>query len=630
MFMRKYVTAGVMSFILMLPTWASADTQFRLIVDASGSMLINDPDKLTAEALTLISDLAPEQRASLGVWLFGERSRVLLPESLINRQTKSQLNDVINRYQPGDLKTDLESVIRLLLQTPDGAELAPDFERHWILVTDGMVDVSLDDAVNEASRTRIRSDLAEELAERGIHLHTISMTGYTDQELLQSVSTLTDATHTEVATPEALLDTFDRIFSQAAPSEEVPFDGNTFFIDESIDEATLLVFHQEQSSPAIYDPSGQRLNLEADNVSAVKNGHYTLATVTKPAVGTWRVENVDLERSSIRVITNLSAQATKIAPVLFVNEPIYSTVGLFQDSQLINDAQILNLVSVEQKLNLLSGQSSKQLMQRPLPITNNQFKNKVEQITAEGNYELISEVDGQTFVRQLSQFFSVSAPIDFEAEKQSENLVAFSAKPTNLRLNMMRSNARLILTYNDGTEESLEMPIIGAGFWQKIYPIAPNSSLTAHVRLIGVTQTGVRFEYSTQPWIISRASAGAVTISKQQEPDVPDPTMATAVLNRDLMPVVVTPQISVVENPEAMPDEAPAGEPEAAPQDASDALAEDAEATQAEPEGLDASDWILYGVINGVGLLLIVGGYLIVRRIRKKRKQPLVIEDSDV
>lgn len=629
MFIRKYVKACIVSSLLMLAPWASADTQFRLIVDASGSMLISDPDKLTAESLQLISDLAPEQRASLGVWLFGERARVLLPEAVVNSQTKARLNDAISNYVPGDLKTDLESVVRLLLQTPDTVDLEPGFDRHWILVTDGMVDVSLDDAVNEASRNRIREDLATELAERGIHLHTVSMTGYTDKELLQSVSTLTDATHTEVATPEELLDTFDRIFSQAAPSEQVPFEGNTFFIDDAIEEATLLIFHQLGSTPSVYKPNGDKLNLDANNVSAVSTEHYTLATVTKPSVGTWRVEDVDLIRSNIRVITNLSAQATKVAPVLFVNEPIYSTVGLFQDENLIRDPDVLGLVDVEQKLNLLSGDATKQLLNRNLSITNSQFKNKIDQITEEGNYELISEVDGQTFVRQLSQFFAVTAPITFEAEKQSENLVAFSAKPTNLRLNMMRSNARLIITSSDGSEDSLEMPIIGEGFWQKIYPVQPNSTVTAHVRLIGITQTGVRFEYSTKPWVLSRDAANQVVVSRsaKQEESSDAPIAAVGVANRDLMPVVVAPQVAVVEDVE---QESDATVEENTSAEDAELPANVEEESNQEAAGLDSGDWLLYGAINIAGLLVLAGGYVLFRKLRKKRKQSTVVEDNDV
>lgn len=83
---------------LLLLAWLSlatpiahADAQFRVIVDASGSMLISDPDKLTAEALRLISNLAPDEKATLGIWLFGEAPRVLLPEAPVNIQTKARV-----------------------------------------------------------------------------------------------------------------------------------------------------------------------------------------------------------------------------------------------------------------------------------------------------------------------------------------------------------------------------------------------------------------------------------------------------------------------------------------------------------------------------------------------------------
>ena len=68
MVLRKHVKSCLVMILLTIAPWATADTQFRLIVDASGSMLISDPDKLTAESLKLISDLAPEEQATLGVW----------------------------------------------------------------------------------------------------------------------------------------------------------------------------------------------------------------------------------------------------------------------------------------------------------------------------------------------------------------------------------------------------------------------------------------------------------------------------------------------------------------------------------------------------------------------------------
>ncbi|WP_245957864.1 vWA domain-containing protein [Marinomonas piezotolerans] len=617
----------IVVLLLTVPN-VKADTQFRLIVDASGSMLISDPDKLTSESLKLISNLAPEERASLGVWLFGERPRVLLPEAMVNPSTKQRLNNAVEDYVPGDLKTDLESIIRMLLQTPDDVGLAPEFDRHWILVTDGMVDVSLDEKVNEASRQRIMTDLASALSERGIHLHTVSMSNYTDKELLQSVSTLTNATHTEVASPEALLDTFDRIFSQAAPSEEVPFEDNHFFIDEAIEEATLLVFHKEGLTPTITQPSGQPLNMSASNVSVAKAAHYTLVTITKPKVGTWEVKDVDLERSNVRVITKLSAQATKIAPVIFVNEPIYSTVGLFQDRELIKDTEFLDLIDVTQRLNLLSGESETELFKQSVGIANSQFKNKVDKLTDTGNYELISEVDGKTFVRKLSQFFSVVDPIKVTAQSQDGGLVMISAKPTNMRLNSLRSNARLIMTFKDGSEEQVEMPLLGEGYWQKIFPVPPNDAVTAYVRLIGITRTGVRFEYSSDVWTLSRQGAERVQVQQGRDSSLVALSSAAAV-NRDLMPVVVTPQISVVTEEEI--EEQAESEAAAAPEkiNTEDDNQTDVDTLVTDEATLDKTDWLFYAVLNGAGLLIVGGGYFIFHRIRKKRKQQ-EINDSDV
>ncbi|WP_235890066.1 VWA domain-containing protein [Maribrevibacterium harenarium] len=599
-----------------------ADTQFRVIVDASGSMVISDPDKLTSEALKLISNLAPEEKATLGIWLFGERPRVLLPESPVTPELKQQLARYVDGYVTEDLKTDLESILRLLLQTPDSGELAPDFDRHWILVTDGMVDISLDDKVNAASRARITDNLAVQLAEKGIHLHTVSMTGYTDKELLQSLSDLTNASHTEVATPEELLDTFDRVFAQAAPSEELPFEGNTFFVDDAVEEATLLVFHEPGITPAILKPGGVPLSLTASNVSTAAAKHYTMVTITKPVVGTWSVENIDLARSSIRVITKLSAQATKVPPVLFINEPIYSTVGLFQDDRLLTDEQILDLVDVRQKLIFLAGETPKQLRDIPVQRALNQYKNKIERLIEQGNYQLATIVDGKTFTRQLNQYFSVAPAIELQVEPASESLVRVRATPTNLRLNTLRSNAKLVVDYHSGTEQVEEMTLQGAGYWEKVLPVTANATLSIRVRLVGVTRTGMRFDYDTPVWSVIRNGADQVSVKQgplpaQAEPEL-DALAALGAVNRTVAPVVVTPQIAVVDEPETTP-------PTAELDDAPTAQVEDETSPVEEPPvapvGLTTTEWLLYGGLNLLAVALAGGGYFFWRRRKAQRQQ---------
>lgn len=476
---------------------AYASTQFRVIVDASGSMVISDPDRLTSESLRLIADLAPEEESSLGVWLFGEKPRVLLPETPITDELKKSLKNNLGGYITEDLQTDLESVLRLMLDTPAAAGIPNDSEQHWILVTDGMVDISLDPQINDLSRKTILRPILNELIEKGIHLHTVSMTGYTDSELLKTLSIKTDASYTEVAVPEDLLSTFNRIFTTANKVDELPFEGNTFFIDDSIDEFTLLVFHELGKKPKVIAPKGDVLTLKDDQRVNVAHGmRYTLVTVEKPTLGTWQVENVNLEKSSIRIVTNLKVEASDLASVIFVNEPLNSNISLFENGKLIQDPILMEVLTAQQTLIRHKGEATQIIDKKELNQSSYQFKNNIESLKVEGDYELKSFLDGKSFARKLSQYFTLTPAVNLSIESGDYGLITFSVKPTNLRLNLFKSQTYLDIEYADGSRIEEELPLIGAGFWQKLIP-AKNINFTAKIKLKGVTQTDVKFEYTS-------------------------------------------------------------------------------------------------------------------------------------
>lgn len=496
MLLRTLMVLCLLSTSLTL----SASTQFRVIVDASGSMVISDPDRLTSESLRLIADLAPEEESSLGVWLFGEAPRVLLPETPITENLKSSLKSNLGGYVTEDLQTDLESVLRLMLDTPPAPGIEKGSEQHWILVTDGMVDISLDQKVNDLSRKTILTPILDELIEKGIYLHTVSMTGYTDSELLKTLSVKTNASYTEVAVPEDLLSTFNRIFTSANKADELPFEGNTFFIDDSIEEFTLLVFHELGKRPKVIAPKGDVLALKNDQRVTIADGNrYTLVTVEQPTLGTWQVENVNLEKSSVRIVTNLKVEASNLASVLFVNEPLISNVGLYENDQLIQDPILLEVLTAQQQLIRHKGENSDVVDEKELSQSNYQFKNQIDQLSPEGDYELRSFLDGQSFARKLSQFFTLTPAVKLSIEHKGYGLIAFSVKPTNLRLNLFKSQVSLDIEYEDGSRLQESLPLIGAGFWQKLIP-SKQINFVARATLEGVTQAGVKFEYVTSPF----------------------------------------------------------------------------------------------------------------------------------
>ena len=608
----KINTVLLVAILSFVTPFSQADTQFRVIVDASGSMLISDPDKLTSEALRLISNLAPEEEATLGVWLFGEEARVLLPESTVNQATKAKLSRYVNSYVTQDVKTDLESIIKMLLETPDSGTLEPGFNRHWILVTDGMVDISLDEEVNRASRDRILNQLTPQLEDSDIHLHTISMTGYTDKELLESLSLRTNASHTEVAIPEDLLDTFDRIFAQASPSDELPLDGNRFLVDDSIQELTLVVFHDGEIQPRIIRPDGVLQSLENGNGTSVAiSDHYTLLTIRAPLPGEWTINNVDLERSSVRVITDLGLYTSDISPVVFQGESVESTVGLLQKNSRIQDSKVLNLLNVEQSLVRLNGEQKESIISRQLVLQDGVFNQTLQGIVEPGRYELISVVDGKTFTRQISQYFTVHPAIEFKGMQSGGNLVSFSALPVNLRLDILQSNIRLEFTYNNGTSKVEEMPLVGQGYWEMIIPVAPNDNIKVRAQLLGVDQDGESFEYWTPAWELSRQGNDAPLVGLVDANNEGMALLSASTVDKNVMPVFLPPVISVVDDAE---------EPVPLTSEASSS-GDDASANGAAKvdNGFSSKEWVLYAALNIGGIVIIAGGILLYRRLKKSK-----------
>lgn len=512
----KQLKIGVVLCFVFLSWWSplsQADTQFRVIVDASGSMQASDPNKITAQALRLIADLAPENKATLGVWLFGEKSRVLFPETLITSASKEALTKYVNGYVTEDVKTDLESILTFLFDTPDASGLTPGYRRDWILVSDGMVDISLDPQVNALSRQRIWSDLTLRLEEKGIHLHTVSLTGYTDKALLDHLSSRTNGTHTQVAVPEDLLGTFDRIYSQAAPSAELPLIEDGFDVDSSSREITFEVLHEVGELPNIVQPNGNSLPLvDQPGVHISDAPYFTLVTVTNPTTGRWHVENIDLKRVHVRVLSDLEATASKIPSLLFSQQNIDSKVALFRNQRSINDPGLLSTIDAKQTLSLVVGGQENTVLTLDMSRDGDQFKSRIEGISQPGLYALTSVVQGATFARQVRQYFTIQPAVSFDVKNSGANLVTFSASPTNGKLTTSLSSMTLKLNYADGTQQQERMPFIAQGHWEKVVPIASERLVKVSAILNGVTKSGEKLVYSTPIWTVAHPKNSRIVI----------------------------------------------------------------------------------------------------------------------
>ncbi|REG85864.1 VWA domain-containing protein [Marinomonas pollencensis] len=615
--MKQLKISAVLCFVF-LSLWSSfgqADTQFRIIIDASGSMQSNDPDHITSEALRLIADLSPENTASLGVWLFGEQARVLFPETVLNGASKAQLASHVNQYVRQDLKTDLESILKLLLAAPDTPDLAPGYRRDWILVTDGMVDISRDQQVNDASRQRIWGQITQQLEAKGIHLHTISLTGYTDKALLDHLSYRTNATHTDLAVPDDLLDTFEQIYSQAAPAAELPLTEAGFKVDPSINEMTIEVLHEVGQLPKLVQPNGEVLPLlSRPGLYVADAPHYTLFTVTNPAIGQWRLENADIQRSHVRIVSSWLANATKIPEWVFTKQGIDSSVALFQHEKALTDASILANTKVTQRLFRVAGGQQEPLLTWDMTRTGDVFKSHINGLEKPGIYQLISTVHSDFADRSVRQYIRVQPAVSFYVNNEGANLVTFFASATNAVLDTAKSSMTLKLLYGDGTQQIETMPFIDEGYWEKIVPLGADSFAKASATLNGVTLSGNKVQYTTPVWSIERQGSRDVSIQLGDltPSQVREEFDASVASNQQVAALQVSPSVEVVNDGNQQTEPEPTSQVPPAAQ--TNVVAQVTKEVQA----VTQASWFIYALIALVALVLIILVFIFSRPAKEK------------
>jgi LPXTG-motif cell wall-anchored protein len=106
-------------------------------------------------------------------------------------------------------------------------------------------------------------------------------------------------------------------------------------------------------------------------------------------------------------------------------------------------------------------------------------------------------------------------------------------------------------------------------------------------------------------------------LPEQTEPEL-DALAALGAVNRTVAPVVVTPQIAVVDEPETT---SPATEGDEAATAQVENETSPVEEPPVAPAGLTTTEWLLYGGLNLFAVVLAGGGYYFWRRRKAKRQQ---------
>lgn len=339
------------SFIVVVatvanPVFAVSEpiSDVRVVIDVSGSMKKNDPQNLRSPAIRMLVGLMPA-KAKSGIWTFGKFVNMQVKHGAVTPSWKKLAMLESKKIHSRGLYTNIEDALK---KTSDGWEKPNRKEqRHLILLTDGMVDISKNAQENEASRKRILNNILPGLKKAGVKIHTIALSSNADKKLMSALSGITDGWHEAVDNAEDLQRAFLHIFEKSTNVDTVPLDNNSFSIDKSIEDMTILVFRKPDASETqLVTPAKKNWSHKnhPKNVTWHHDTGYDLISSKNPEVGKWMINAAVDPDNRVMVVTNLKLVTGDFPNNIMYGDTLTLTAKLIQEGKTVTQERLLKLV----------------------------------------------------------------------------------------------------------------------------------------------------------------------------------------------------------------------------------------------------------------------------------------------
>lgn len=200
-----------------LPAFASQDVV--LVLDNSGSMRTNDPNRLAGKAVTdFVASLKGDVHIS--VIEFATNPTLLMPLTPLDDTARLQAQQAVARLDYRGQWTDTGAALERALYELD-AHGRPDSLRCIVLMTDGYVDVG--NASRDSDKIHwITQSLIPEAVAKKVRIFGIAFTDQADYELLQQLAQKTGAGYYRAYQAGDLADIYRQISDTLVAGKPVP------------------------------------------------------------------------------------------------------------------------------------------------------------------------------------------------------------------------------------------------------------------------------------------------------------------------------------------------------------------------------------------------------------------------
>jgi len=513
----------VLAFFLPVRQLMAAEdavNDVRILIDVSGSMKKNDPQNLRSPALEMLVGLLPKG-SNAGVWTFAKYVNQLAPHQVINNQWRDKAAAKSNKIHSKGLFTDIEQVLDKA--TANQKQADPKTRRSVILLSDGLVDISPNAEPNIQSRQNILNKLVPRLKEANVAVHTIALADSSDHVLLRDISLATDGWYEQVNDAEQLQRVFLHLFEKVANTESIPLKQNSFQVDASVSEMTVLVFRKDNDKETeLVAPDKTRITLKtnSENIRWRHNEvNFDLVTIEEPEPGSWYVDaNVDPD-NRVMVVTDLKLKTSDLPNNILIGETLEFDVSLTEKDDVITRLDFLSLVdmglkheneytdAMEENLNPLKKEGI--------------YRTVVGNTFQPGRNDIVTTANSGTFERQRRQSINVvEVPFTIDVSQLIDEPVRthrLILKPDTSLINNETMSVSAMLTADDGNEWPYEVIKMLDNTWQlTIAELQPLESYTVNMQFKGETVKGrpvflqaepiVLFDETPKPDVVDEAT----------------------------------------------------------------------------------------------------------------------------
>ena len=581
----------------------------RMLIDISGSMKKNDPANLRVPAVNLLTELIPDGDEA-GVWTFGQWVNNLIKLKAVDDQWRLDAKERAKKINSVALYTNIGEVLEKA--SDDFYKADKDFSNtHFILLTDGMVDIDKDPEKNASERERILTTVLDTFKDKGAKIHSISLSNNADKSLMDKLAVQTGGQSAVAQSPEDLTRIFLQALEQAVPSEQVPIEGNEFVIDSSIEEFTALIFRGDGNVPTeILSPDEKTYTYDSqgEDIKWYQDQGYDLITVTRPLEGTWKIKSDVQPGSQVTVVSNLQLNVTKLPVNFFAGDPLDVEVSFSEEGSTVTSPDFLKLLDVDLQIKTESNKTAKKSMSESKDVPEDGiFRESIRKLSKVGQYEVTVLVDGKTFKRKKRQIINLRAPFDFEFSTKGEGDDAYYAlvvTPMNDSISVADTNIFAKVNAPDASSliSALELDADGKRWVLPIKSDKGDGLYKVSVKVKAKTVEGKKFKFRPKPFeaefsIPAGAANNIVSVNEQEEApeELPEDALPQPKEDPKEEPKVEEPEVEEAKVEEPAVEEVPAEEPVV-----------ESEELEAESED-DMMKWVMIGGGALAGLLLIGG-----------------------